>query len=600
MPPARASPQPPGGVRCYIAFVSRLSRVLLPASFVLLLVVAAALVALQVGWVKAASRAEELRLRASLSVGVSRVLRDAEDEIRVLVSLARVSPDELEREDWSAITEGIRFWQDSCRFAELLREAYILPSIDADRGYRYDGGTRSFAAETVPQRVVSVVRSELEPRLDSSSAREAQPEDATGYFVIPVGSPHDGAAPPGGTFSGGAVALRLDRDTLYYRVIPSLVSRHLEGYALRIRTLDSGAVLYEEGEIAERAQPEAALSLSGLWLTDQRWSLSRGGAVDDPSLRYWFLRMREEGEAGSREAEPRRAAGAVLEIYYPRGSISQAVGARRALDVVVGAGLIATLVLSALVLYRLYRRSARLRASEQEFVASMSHELRTPITVIQATSENLRRGVVSEASRVSRYGGVIHEQARRLSGMVESVLFYSGLQSGGSSRPASESVDLGALVEEVLSPLRELALERGRSLALSVEPECRVRTDGSAIRLILENLVMNAVNHAESGEIRVEVSHPARGRLRFVVEDEGAGIPAREQSSVFEPFVRGEKSRRDQVPGSGLGLHLVKRVVSMLGGTVRLESPYFAADGRRLQGCRFEATASVEELGADG
>jgi signal transduction histidine kinase len=241
----------------------------------------------------------------------------------------------------------------------------------------------------------------------------------------------------------------------------------------------------------------------------------------------------------------------------------------------VSLGIIGILLASMVVLSRMYGRSVRLRASEQEFVASISHELRTPISVIQATSENLSRGVVTEPARLPRYAEVIHGQIKRLSSMVESILLYSGLESGRARSPAMMEIDLPALLREVVQPLEHLAEERRSTLRLAADslPDI-ICSDGTALRLIIENLVMNAISHASPGEIRLSVTRKAFDTLRIAVEDDGQGIPAREQARVFEPFMRGERSARQQRPGSGLGLHLVKRVAALLGGKVSLESPY--------------------------
>jgi len=79
-------------------------------------------------------------------------------------------------------------------------------------------------------------------------------------------------------------------------------------------------------------------------------------------------------------------------VFYPGGTLAGTMRTRQVLSLAVSLGLVGMLVAGVVVLSRLYRRSVRLRASEQEFVASVSHELRTPIAVIQATSDNLRAG----------------------------------------------------------------------------------------------------------------------------------------------------------------------------------------------------------------
>ena len=87
--------------------------------------------------------------------------------------------------------------------------------------------------------------------------------------------------------------------------------------------------------------------------------------------------------------------------------------------------------------------------------------------------------------------------------------------------------------------------------------------------------------------------------LELVVEDEGPGIPVKEQRRIFEAFYRGQATRDTQTPGSGLGLHLVRRVVASIGGTVRVESPYDRR-GESVRGVRMSVELAEGEERADG
>jgi two-component system phosphate regulon sensor histidine kinase PhoR len=288
-----------------------------------------------------------------------------------------------------------------------------------------------------------------------------------------------------------------------------------------------------------------------------------------------------------------------LEVFSAKGSLAGTIRQQEALGIGLSLGILGVLVVSVFVLARLYVRSAALRTSEQEFVASMSHELRTPISVIQATSENLRRGLVSEPARVVRYSEVIYGQIKRLAGMVESILLYSGLQAGKPRAPSLSDVDLPGLVDEVTQPLFYLAADRGSTLSVSMDAvPRRIRSDRMALSVIVENLVINAIRHADPAGIALRIEGRG-GRLRIVVEDGGPGIPTRDQRRVFEPFVRGERSIREQKPGSGLGLNLVRRVVGLLEGTIVLESPYMCEGKGQQQGCRFTVDLPLQAA-ADG
>jgi signal transduction histidine kinase len=589
------------------------SRPVLPLVFtIFLLAVGTVLAVLQVGWVNAASRAEEQRVRGTLDMGAMRVRFEAEDEIQVLLSLLRVSADDLARRDWSRAAEAAAFWHETASFPKLLVSAYIARFPLTSAGYSYSQDTGEFAACSLPSSIRDEIAASLSRAAGDFRPVAAEPlADGTTLFVVPTyreASGGQGAARE----TVGAVAVAVDTGVLFTQVVPALMEKNLLGFPFRVIDTVTGLERFRSAGADHGRAPEVRIGLDAVTAMEARFLMSAPGAgdpaprdvgrrtgslVDDPSVAYWLFRARADraqmpgpGEAGHDVGRM------VLEVYYPNKPLESVILGRRILGIGAGVGILSILVASASVLFSLYRRTALLRANEQEFVASMSHELRTPISVLQAMSDNLSEGVVTDPARLPRYARVIHDQTKRLSGMVESILFYSGLQANASKAPTLVTVDLGRLLQEVTHPLGELAAGKGSTLRLVTEslPE-RVCSDPTALRLVLENLVTNAIRHAEPGEIRLTVSRRAFDLLRICVEDDGPGIPQREQARIFEPFVRGERSVREQRPGSGLGLHLVKRVCAMLSGTVTLESPYTTLAEVTRRGCRFTVVIPCKE-----
>lgn len=546
---------------------------------------------LQVRWIGEASRAEETRLRGTLRRGVEQVRSHAEDEVRVLLSLARAATLALDGGDLSGATESMRLWQGNTRFPGLLRGMYLVrrpPDADVLAWSAGDGG---FVGAALPDEVADAVGTALA----DAAARVAWPTVSLPDWRRIVVLPTVRRTTAGRASSAAAVAVDLDARVFYGEVVPFYMARNLAEFPWRIVDAADGSTIGASEGLAAGREPEAVEDLLSVAVV----SLSRrddplrspdGGPLVEPFLQAWLLRA--QGEELPTEPRPPdqqpAAAEARLEVYYPGGTLAGTVRTRQALSLAVSLGLTGLLLAGVGVLTRLYRRSVRLRASEQEFVASVSHELRTPVAVIRAASDNLRTGAVSDPARLPRYAEVIHGQVRRLSSMVESILLYAGLESGMARRPVTATVGLPELLEEVLQPLAQLAAERGCRLALEAPSlPATACADRTALRLVIENLVANAVHHAGSAEIRLAVHRQPPDRLRIVVEDDGSGIPARERSRVFEPFVRGERSVREQRPGSGLGLHLVRRVVELQGGKVTLESPYRDPAGAERAGCRF-------------
>ncbi len=238
-----------------------------------------------------------------------------------------------------------------------------------------------------------------------------------------------------------------------------------------------------------------------------------------------------------------------------------------------------------------WSRLAELRRRERDFMASVSHELRTPLTVIRSAADNFTRGIVP-AERQGRYGRLILDQSVRLGRMIEEMLTFAQTEAAPMTEHAV--VDFNPWLAELRPPLEALAAERGIALVWQAEADSG-RTDAEALRMILENLVVNAINHAypeQRGAVRVSIAQRP-GRLEISVEDDGRGVVSQESKKVFEPFYRDQFSRSHQEKGSGLGLFLALRQAKRLGGSLRLESPW-RRGGVRHPGCRFILDVPVE------
>jgi signal transduction histidine kinase len=201
-----------------------------------------------------------------------------------------------------------------------------------------------------------------------------------------------------------------------------------------------------------------------------------------------------------------------------------------------------------------------------QFAGDASHELRTPLAVIRSAGENLADGVVSDPPQVMRYGGIVRDEGLRLSEMVEQVLSFAGADARSRDR---EPVDLVAVVERALAH-EAAGIERDFAENLP-----RALGDAAAIERAVRNLVGNARKYAGEAAIGVRIeSRPAAAppAIAIVVWDRGPGIDPEERARLFEPFFRGRNAREAQMPGSGLGLAVVRRIAEGLGGRVEVQS----------------------------
>ncbi len=226
-------------------------------------------------------------------------------------------------------------------------------------------------------------------------------------------------------------------------------------------------------------------------------------------------------------------------------------------------GLAAVLLAAAVVQLRRERALERLRS---EFVASASHELRTPLTQIRMFAETLRLGRIRSEGERGRALEIIDREARRLGHLVENLLQFS--RSGRGAPTAAPVVqELGPLVAEVVESFRPVAAASGAAVRPEVAQGLRARVDADAFRQILRNLLDNAVKYGPHGqEVAVFLEGAGPGRLRLAVEDEGPGIPPAERERVFGRFQRLERDRAGAVTGTGLGLAVVRELVTACGG----------------------------------
>jgi signal transduction histidine kinase len=250
----------------------------------------------------------------------------------------------------------------------------------------------------------------------------------------------------------------------------------------------------------------------------------------------------------------------------------------RWLALLVGGSTLAAL-LGLFSAWRGFHRQLELNEMKSNFVSSVSHELRAPLASVRLMAESLHHGKVSGREKQLEYFGLIGQECRRLSGLVENVLDFARIEQG---RKQYEFVptDIHALVNETVRLMQPQAESRRVRLALSdISTVERVEAtlDGRALQQALVNLIDNALKHSpENGGVMVRVE-AGRGDSRedvltITVEDEGPGIPVEEQRRVFEPFYRRGSELRRETPGVGIGLSIVRHIAEANGGEVRVES----------------------------
>ena len=224
-------------------------------------------------------------------------------------------------------------------------------------------------------------------------------------------------------------------------------------------------------------------------------------------------------------------------------------------------------------------REKELSALKSNFVSMVSHEFRTPLGIIMSSSEILDEYFdrLEPADRAEHLES-IKKNTRRMAELMEEVLLLSRVEAGKLSLDP-QALDLAVfcrrLVDEVLS-----ATHRRCPIELTVDsPNEETFADERLLRHILNNLLTNAVKYSPEGAaVHFTVTRLAT-RVRFAVQDHGIGIPEQDQKWIFHAFQRGRNV--GNIPGTGLGLVIVKRCVELHRGTIRIESA--AGSGTKVE-----------------
>ncbi len=213
------------------------------------------------------------------------------------------------------------------------------------------------------------------------------------------------------------------------------------------------------------------------------------------------------------------------------------------------------------------RRSEQAKAS---FLAAMSHELRTPLNGMIGASQMLKEGELP--SKKKELLDVVLQGSETLLELINNVMDLSRLDSQ-TIELEKVPVNIRELLKQTLAPLNFQAKEKGVNFRLIIEDDIPefIEGDPTRLRQVLLNLVGNAIKFTSVGEVEV-ILDTALDRLRLKVADTGIGISKSAQESLFEPYVQADKTMMRRFGGSGLGLTIVKQLVSAMEGKIVVSS----------------------------
>ena len=213
--------------------------------------------------------------------------------------------------------------------------------------------------------------------------------------------------------------------------------------------------------------------------------------------------------------------------------------------------------------------------AKSDFLASMSHEIRTPMNAIIGIADLLAKTPLT--AEQDSYVQIFRRAGDNLLNLINDILDLSKVEAS-----QLELERTGFSLEDLLDKVKEMvavrAQEKGLALVCEIAPDVTPYRSGDPNRLrqVLLNLVGNAIKFTESGEVALRVGTDAASSapdaLRFTISDTGIGIPGEKLGAVFERFTQADSSTTRKYGGSGLGLTISKRLVELMGGSIRVES----------------------------
>ena len=599
----------------------------------LLVFLVAVLGSLQYRWLGQVADANRLQSKAALETAVQRFADEFNGELsRLFVAL---KAGRLTRDSENLGPEVVRAledWRETADFPELVKGAYLLDAegfraVDlhgdangSSVGAGVDPATASAGDvraeptfETSPplDGPLKELRDRLAPLLTRPSHRDAFDRDTDPQLpfsmlsedipalVLPYVSgpgPRDAdrvrrrPRDPGddrpnsersrnrrrhrrepGPHPTAFIIIHLDQSIIAEQILPSLADRHF-GDALRFHLR-----VFDAFPSAESASSPAIFE----WGPEPR---GRTSTVDAEAELFGPLMVaRQESDRGrlGRILGAMAASGHLdhgrwrLSAQHPEGSLDIALERARRQNLLLASGILAVLAAALLLLTRNASRSRRLAQQQLDFVAGITHEIMTPLAALRSAGQNLADGLITDPQQIGRYGRMIDREGQRLTNLVGQVLAFARMQSQ-SPRFNPEALAPASVVQEVIRELRPQLEAENVELEENLDPDLpAVLSDRQALTRALGNLVSNAIKYGQTEQRPGWVGMRCRRRgteVVFEVEDRGPGIANAERSAIFEPFYRGTERAAGAVPGTGLGLALVKHLVESQGGKVGLLS----------------------------
>jgi len=236
-------------------------------------------------------------------------------------------------------------------------------------------------------------------------------------------------------------------------------------------------------------------------------------------------------------------------------------------------GLTGLLLIITVIIVRSFERLAEANRMKSEFISVVSHQLRAPLSNLKWAIDLLMSGKLGEIEESQvEYFRILKENNNRMKELVNDLLIVSKIEQ--RALPVmKKKFSLKEITEKLISDFRPFIKASNVEVEIEASEDLPdVFNDMEQIRLVVENLLDNAIRYIkEKGRIKIKLEKIGNG-IRFEVRDNGVGIPEKDQKYIFQKFFRSDNALKYQTQGSGLGLYITKAIVERVGGEIGFTS----------------------------
>ncbi len=279
------------------------------------------------------------------------------------------------------------------------------------------------------------------------------------------------------------------------------------------------------------------------------------------ALVWWFISLSQQANSMAEFKEQQLrftvdSIGSPREFQKEFNNIHSEKKRNKTKYIAEGATFMLVIFIGASFVYRSVRRQLRMQQQQQNFMMAVTHELKTPIAVANLNLETLQKHKLDEPTR-QKFIQMTLQETHRLHSLTTNILVASQLEDGGYNQSIDE-LDLSQLTISCIEDFRQRFPER--KWEMDIEPEIALEGDALLLEIMINNLLENA--HKYSPKTKpINITLKREDKLaNLKVIDEGPGIPGEERKKIFEKFYRIGNEEVRKAKGTGLGLHLCRKI----------------------------------------